>query len=165
MQLVTSNATQDEYTPEQYREMFDELRQTAGSMRKLAELLQSQFSHAYWNKYAHGEIELNREMRQELRFVLRLPALPPTIEEAVAIASPDASVWWDGSEKPTTITMTDAAMPRNQGCTGRGEAKRREGYVSVSRATTSQNERRVALGVSWQEIIENGLRATENANL
>ena len=164
MQLVTSNATQDELTETDYRDMFDEMR-TTGSYATIADRLHSVYSKASWRKYELGQMELTRIMRNELRAANNLPPLPPTITEAVSIASQDASVWWDGSETPTTISMTDATMPRNQGYTGRGEAKRREGYVSVSRATTAQNERRVALGVSWQEIIENGLRATENANL
>lgn len=156
MQLITQNATQDEYTPEQYREMFDELRQTAGSMRKLAELLQSQFSHAYWNKYAHGEIELNREMRQELRFVLRLPALPPTISEAVAIASPDAEVWWDGSEKPTTITMRDGAKQ------GVPATKQRKRYW---RACVEPELQALVGDRDINEIIRLGLRMKEAMDL
>ena len=162
MQLITQNATQDELTETDYREMFDELRQTAGSMRKLAELLQSQFSHAYWNKYAHGEIELNREMRQELRFVLRLPALPPTIQEAVAIASPDASVWWDGSAEPTTISMTDATMPRNLGYTGHGKAVARKRYWRPCLPPELATE---AQGQDLAEIIKLGLQTKRAMDL
>ena len=52
--LVTANADADELSADDYREMFDELKQ-GHSLSQLVALIGSQFSRALWNQYERGE--------------------------------------------------------------------------------------------------------------
>ena len=51
--LVTANAAADELSADDYREMFDELKQ-GHSLSQLVALIGSQFSRALWNQYEAG---------------------------------------------------------------------------------------------------------------
>lgn len=64
----------------------------------------------------------------------------------------------------TGPTRSVESAPRpgcDSGIENMRSARQRTG-VSVSRATNEQNERRQALGASWQDIIEAGLKALES---
>ena len=177
--LVTQNATHDDMTDTAYAEIFAELRQQH-SLAQLCELLHSKYSRALWNKYERGDMQLTRQMRNELRAAVGLPVLPPTVAEAAAAASPDAAVWQVGtgpaehvimvaSPEPLTLHVNGAvsAASGTAPCRQNGDVtevtrtgrKRRQYTRPV--ATVTQNSRRLALGAGWREIIEAGLSALE----
>ena len=94
--LVTKDATLDNLSVNDYRDIFTELRQNL-SLDKLIGVMGSSYSKATWSKYERGELELNRTMRSELRKAVNLPALPETVADAVSHrTSPDAEVWTVG---------------------------------------------------------------------
>jgi hypothetical protein len=185
---ITKDATLDDLSTADYRDMYDELRllnPVTGvytvSLDKFVTLVSSQYSKAQWSKYHNGETTLTRTMRNELRRCVGLKVLPPTVAEATATASPDAAVWQVGdgaaetvilvtSTEPMTLHVNgavsvgevNATMPRNGGYNGQGATKRNETYRTRPTATKAQDERRSALGVKWADIIERGLSALES---
>ena len=185
--LVTRDATLDDLSTQDYRDIYDELREKddrngsyAVSLDKFVTLVSSQYSKAQWSKYHNGETTLTRAMRNELRRCVGLKPLPPTVAEATAGASPDASVWSIGdgpaehvimvtASEPLTLHVNGAVsvadyaagMPRNAGYNGQGATKRQETYRTRPTATKAQDERRSALGAKWAEVIERGLAALE----
>ncbi|MBK8800385.1 MAG: hypothetical protein IPM07_30710 [Anaerolineales bacterium] len=185
--LVTRDATLDDLSTQDYRDIYDELREKddcngsyAVSLDKFVTLVLSQYSKAQWSKYHNGETTLTRAMRNELRRCVGLKPLPPTVAEATATASPDAAVWQVGdgpADSVILVTGTEpimlhvngavsvadytAGMPRNTGYNGQGATKRHEAYRTRPTATKAQDARRSALGVKWAEVIERGLKALE----
>lgn len=185
--LVTKDATLDDLSTQDYRDIYDELREKddrngsyAVSLDKFVTLVSSQYSKAQWSKYHNGETTLTRAMRNELRRCVGLKPLPPTVAEATANASPDAAVWSIGdgpaehvimvtTQEPITLHVNGAvtvASPTAQTAedahvTAVTRTGRHEPYRSRPTASEAQNKRRVALGVKWAEIIERGLAALE----
>lgn len=102
--LVTKDATLDEYTAQDYRDMYEELKD-GRSLGDVVALLKSVYSRAMWHQYQNGERSLNRTMRNELRAAMGKPPLPPTVAEATAQASPDAAVWNVGDGVPEHVIM------------------------------------------------------------
>jgi hypothetical protein len=186
--MITKDATLDDLSTADYRDIYDELREKddcngsyAVSLDKFVTLVSSQYSKAQWSKYHNGETVLTRNMRNELRRCVGVPTLPPTVAEATATASPDAAVWQVGDgpadsvilvtgTEPLTLHVNGAVsvadptaqMPRNSGYNGQGSTKRSETYRTRPTATKAQDARRSALGVKWAEIIERGLSALES---
>lgn len=175
--LVTKDATLDNLSTADYRDIFTELRQNL-SLDKLIGVMSSQFSKATWSKYERQELELNRTMRSELRKAVNLPALPETVADAVNHrTSPDAEVWavGDGAfsagkvllingEHQDLVLHVNGAVsvahqpPCNRGYTG---ATGRKPLIRPV-ASIEQNERRMALSASWNDVIAAGLDALEN---
>lgn len=102
--LVTKDATLDDLSTGDYRDIYDELK-AGRSFGAVVTLLDSQYSRAQWAKYDAGETPLNRIMRNELRVAMGKPPLPLTIAEATAQASPDAAVWSVGEGVPEHVIM------------------------------------------------------------
>ena len=175
--LVTANADADELSADDYREMFDELKQNH-SLSQLVALIGSQFSRALWNQYERGEKPLSRPMRNELRRAVGLAALPPTVAEATATASPSAAVWQVGTgpaqhivmvaETPCTVnvngdvTVTTQTARVTRVTAGRIERKRYirpcipESYLERLQGLTD--------GLTWLDVIDAGLAALEAQN-
>lgn len=106
--LVTRDATLDNLSAGDYRDIFAELRQNL-SLDKLIGVMASQFSKATWSKFERGEMEPNRTMRSELRRAVNLPALPETVTEAVSNrTSPDAAVWMVGDGTAQQVLLVGA---------------------------------------------------------
>lgn len=187
--LVTRDATLDDLSASDYRDIYDELRglgvvpgrEYALSLDQFLALVRSAYSKAQWSKYHNGETKLTRAMRNELRSAMHLPLLPPTVAEATAAASPDAAVWQVGegaaehvimvtTHRPITLHVNGAVTavddtaqhPASVDVTGvtRTVAPRR--YYARPAASAAQNERRLRLGAKWAQIIEAGLDALEN---
>lgn len=182
--LVTRDATLDNLSSQDYRDIFTELRQNL-SLAQLTDVMRSQFSRASWSKYERNEMELNRTMRNELRQAVGLPCLPETVADAVnSRTSPDAAVWslGDGIADRVilvggnyddvmlhvngVVTVADDShmpivvdAPRNRGYTASTQRKPTVRPV----ASVAQNERRAALGASWAAVIDAGLAAMEEA--
>jgi len=178
---VTANATRDSLTNSDYRDIYDEVRALDSqsgkytmSLDKFVTLVTSAYSKAQWSKYHNGQAELTRTMRNELRLAIGYPALPATLEEAVATAHPDARVVQVGSEQATNIVMighnepvtvhvngdisVDANVTEVTGGTRRHRPRRR---LIRPVASEAQNKRRIAAGLSWREVIEAGLAEYE----
>ena len=176
--LVTKDATLDNLSVNDYRDIFTELRQNL-SLDKLIGVMGSSYSKATWSKYERGELELNRTMRSELRKAVNLPALPETVADAVSHrTSPDAEVWTvgDGAFSAGKVLLingehqdlvlhvngTVQAMPHQPPCNlGYTGAVRRKRLIRPV-ASVEQNERRMALSASWNDVITAGLDALEN---
>ena len=185
--LVTRDATLDNLSAADYRDIYDELRgrdaATGGyavSLDKFVTLVTSAYSKAQWSKYHNGETALTRTMRNELRRAVGLPALPPTVAEATAQASPDAAVWQVGdgpaehvimvtTPEPITLHVNGAvsvASGARQQAAGDDvtevtRTKRRRGYIARPVANKTQDSRRQAIGATWRAIIDAGLDALE----
>lgn len=185
--LVTRDATLDNLSTQDYRDIYDELREKdernnsyAVSLDKFVTLVSSAYSKAQWSKYHNGETVLTRTMRNELRRCVGLKVLPPTVAEATASASPDAAVWQVGegpaehvimvtTQEPITLHVNGAVsvassaaqMAQDDAVTAvtRTVAQRRQ-YTRPT-ATDEQDARRIALGVKWKKVIERGLTALE----
>lgn len=198
--LVTKDATLDDLSASDYRDIYDELRQRepdgdkyAISLDKLvtmitAALAKAQWhtpaiSKASWSQYHNGERPLNRQMRSELRLAVGLPALPLTVAEATAQASPDASVWRVGDGVPEHVIMVTAPepitihvngavsivpltpaatdAPCNPTYTPQVTPKRQRRYIARPSVTRAQFDRFAALGSTWRDVIDAGLAALE----
>lgn len=187
---VTRNATMDTLSIAQYREIFEELRNDGSLKARVAAITGkapdpekplsydnwivatgSKFSKALWQKYATGELEApNRDMRNELRALVGLPLLPPTIAEAISVASPDAEVLRIGDEVPDRLIMV--GLPSEAGVTIHANGtvtamieREKERVTSVTPPQVGRikvrrelfdklNARRMALNLSWEEMIE-----------
>lgn len=172
MKLLTSAAGQDEYSAQDYREMYEELREKM-SLDRLVDWLHSRYSKAKWSQYERGVAALTRDMKNELRVAHDRPQLPATVAETTAHASPDASVWLAGEEGAgvETIIMVagDAQRIREavRGAEGalcapskrkRYEVPGRVRPPAVSAVTAARVRR---LGVSWNDVLEAGLGVLE----
>lgn len=178
---VTRNATHDNLSADDYRDIYRELRQYdeqaqryAVSLDKFIGMIGSQFSKALWNKYDHGEKELNRDQRNELRRAVGLTVLPMTITEAVADVDPDAEVAKVGEGTPRKVILLASCEPLTLTVNGEIEADPLTSHVTVVTralrprkrlvrpvASIEQNKRRMAVSASWSEIIEAGLKVLE----
>ncbi len=179
--LVTKDATLDDLSMGDYRDIFDELRpidpKTGNrlSLDKFIASIKSQWSKALWGRYDNGEPVLNRSMRSELRVGVGLPPLPLTIEQATAQASPDASVWKVGEGTPEHVIMVgneQITLHVNSGVSvvhperhvtkvTVGQVQRE--YTARPYVSKTQKARFLALPVrSWSEVIDVGLAAMEN---
>jgi hypothetical protein len=176
--VVTQHATHDDKSDAEYAEIFAELREQH-SLAQLCTLLRSKFSRAQWNKYERGETALTRTMRNELRAAVGVIVLPPTLDEVAATINPDALVVKVGSDTPHSVILVGIAESLTIGVNGRITAQHtteplEARVTSVTRAlrrryhrpvaSEAQEARRVALDVSWQEIIQAGLRALEETD-
>ena len=104
---VSKDASQDNLTESDYRDIFAELRDGI-SLAKFCVLVSSSFSPATWNKWELGRLPLTRTMRQELRRGVSMVALPPTLAECVANVDPDAEVVRVGEEPVRFVILTGA---------------------------------------------------------
>lgn len=173
--LVTRDATLDDLSVADYRDIYDELRQDK-SLGAVVALLQSEYSRAMWHQYEHGERALNRTMRNELRAAMNRTLLPPTVAEATAQASPDAAVWTVGDGVPEHVIMVSATpvtlhvngsvstVAQTSNVTGvtRGKFQRKR-YVRPCVPFEYAERLAGLVGVSWQDVFERGLQAYENA--
>ena len=180
--LVTRDASLDDLSAGDYRDIFDELRpidpKTGNrlSLDKFIAGINSQWSKALWGRYDHGEPVLNRSMRSELRVGVGLPPLPPTVEQAIGQASPDASVWRVGEDVPQHVIMVGnepvtlhvnsgvtVAVPERRVTNVTGGQVQRE-YTARPYVSKTQKRRFLALPVrsSWGDVIEAGLAVLEN---
>ena len=164
MQIRTANATQfQDESDEEYRIIYQELRKTL-TLRKFVEYIGSSMSHATWDKYDKDPKMLTRRMRQELRRAVKLPPLPPTVQEAISDVDADATV----------AVLDETAGDLNLVVLGNLEDERWLRLISIPNrparvrgkmarpvADERQIERRAALDVSWREVLEAGLAILE----
>jgi hypothetical protein len=111
IQILTRDAAASEnLTAADYREIYDELRSKT-TLREFAHVIGSGRSFAWWSKYERGEAHLARQDRNDLRRAVGLPALPLSVEEAVAGISPDAVVYRIGDQLADRIVIIADPQP------------------------------------------------------
>lgn len=178
IRLVTVNATQDQLTDADYRDIFDELHDKGISLETFIELSGSTYSKAQWSKYARGLIVLNRAMKADLRRAVSEKEMPLTVAEATATADPDAAVWMVGEgaaahvimvgQTPVTLHVNGSVQiveldPTPNTALGANTAPTRlRKRIIRPCANERQNERKLRLeDVSWNDVIEAGLEVYE----
>lgn len=185
--VVTANAGQDSLTDADYREIYDEVRgfdAESGKYRVSLEvfvgLVQSEFTRAAWSNYHLGKMRLNRTMRSELRRAVGLPALPPSVAEAVAGVDEDATVVRVGDDDlvrrvvlvasgaPVTVRWNGAAAAWVGEETSPGKTKTaaellqlvtpvtraRKGVFVPTGVFDRVNAVRQRRGLSWAQVLE-----------
>lgn len=168
--LVTRDATLDDLSASDYRDIFSEIREKM-SLDKFCALVNSQYSKAQWSKYEHDTaMQPTRPMRNELRRAVGAQELPPTVAECAAQASPDAAVWRVGEGTPEHVIMVgneqitlhvnsgvSVVTPQARVTNVTGGQNQRE-YTARPYVSKAQKERFLALPVSsWAEVIDAGL--------
>ncbi len=173
--LVTRDATLDDLSAGDYRDIFSEIREKM-SLDKFCGLVNSQYSKAQWSKFEHdANMQPTRPMRNELRRAVGQPELPPTVAECTAQASPDAAVWRVGEGTPEHVIMVGSdpvTLHVNSGVSvvvperhvtrvTTGQAQRE--YTARPYVSKLQKERFLALPVrlTWGEVIDAGLWVLE----
>jgi len=181
---VTRDATLDDLSDKDYREIYEELsrlsqdgKRTKDSLSfdKFIALIGSDLSKALWAKYEGGEIRLNRKQRNQLRAAMNRPLLPPTVAEATAQASPDAAVWQVGEGVPEHVIMV-SNVPITLHVNGSVQTVTQKCDVTTVTRPTRTRKRVVRpfipieykerlerlTDVSWIDVIERGLAQYEN---
>jgi hypothetical protein len=173
--LVTRDATLDDLSLSDYRDMVVEMRGTL-SIDKMITALGSVWSKPLWAKVEKGESAPNRSQRNELRRYFGMPPLPPTVAEATGTASPDAAVWQVGDGTAEHVILVTTAQPmtlhvngavtvasdnaqnaRNPGDNGLGRVRRQRRYIARPSVSEAQYGRYLALGAKWTDVIDAGL--------
>jgi hypothetical protein len=126
--LLTRDAALDEYTLEQYWEIYQEVRgwhQEYSEKTKLWEwkylLTLDEFlsvvgeppSKASWSRYhqTEGREGLSRVMRNRLRAAMNLPPLPDTVAEVMdRWVRPNSSVWLAGDGEADRVVLVGASV-------------------------------------------------------
>lgn len=171
---VTKDATLDDLSVQDYRDIFTEVREKM-SLDKFVALSGSQYSKAQWSKYEHDEtMAPSRAMRNDLRRAVGKKELPLTVAEAVGAASPDAAVWQVGDGVPQHVIMvgddpvtihvneTVQVVALEPPVTELQAPPRPRRPCKRMWVTEAQQARLAALGdVSDSDIIEAGLRVWE----
>lgn len=119
--LTSRAASADTLADADYRDIYQEVRgydQATGqyrlSLRGFTALIQARFpgeeclSIAYWSKYHNNLTALSRRARNELRALVGLPGLPPTVAEATADVDPDATVYQVGDDPADRVILVGA---------------------------------------------------------
>lgn len=96
--LVTANATADELSEQDYRDIFAELRGNH-TLRQFVTLSGTGYSIAWWSQFEAGIKSLTYRARCDLRRAVGLPTLPVPISDAVAEGvDDDAAVYRVGDD-------------------------------------------------------------------
>lgn len=96
--LITRDATRDNLTEDDYRDIFAELRQ-GYTLRQFAELSRTGYSIAWWSQFEAGAKPLTHRAKQDLRHAVGLPPLPMLVSDAVETGvDPDAVVYRVGDD-------------------------------------------------------------------
>lgn len=95
--LLTVNATHDDLATDDYRQIYDELRDRGRrNLRDFVELIGSAYSIAWWSRYETDQLRLTRTAKNELRAAVALPKLPAAVAELLsdpATVNPNAAVY------------------------------------------------------------------------
>lgn len=174
---LTINAATDNLGPEDYRDIYNELRRQdpeepgryAISLDAFIQAIGSQYSKAAWSKYHRAQLDLNRTMRNELRQAVGLAALPPTVQDAMAHLDPNAEVIQVGDDQPRRAVLIGHPEPIllyiNGGVQVDEPRAAKKGHVTaVTRPRRGRiavpmdlyrrlNQRRKQAGLTWSELI------------
>lgn len=190
--VVTRDADLDALHPDDYREIYDEIRgyrveedKYSVSLDAFVDLVHSQFSKAAWSKYHRGELELNRTMRNELRRAVGMPDLAPSVAEVTAEVDPNALVVRVGEGTIDRLVMVAGHEPMTVAVNGSVRAwvmdahddspvvdvtavarprRKRAGVSLRPDAFERYNALRVAHGLTWEELLELAWQRLEPAD-
>ena len=116
--VITRDGALDALHPDDYREIYDEIRQYDAatnrygvSLDKFVALVESSYSKTAWWKWHQGELELTRTMRNELRRAVGMSEMNLTIAEAVAGVDANAEVVQVGSDTPRRVVLVGTDEP------------------------------------------------------
>lgn len=161
---VTRDAQADNLSPDDYHEIFEELRR-GHSLRQFVEIIQSVYSIAYWSKVDRGDAALTRPACNELRRAVGFPDLPVTVEEALSTVDPNAVVYQIGDDRPERVILVGCNQPLRMSLNGtlaanvhvtRVTRRRHRASVSIQDNVHERlNALRTARGWSWNELFEN----------
>jgi hypothetical protein len=161
---ITGDAGQDDLDDNDYREIYDELRQ-GHSLRNVVALV-GVLSPSWWMQYENGSKALTWTARCGLRRAVGLPMLPVPVGEALKDVDPNAEVWKVGDDehpdrvlliaRPGAVTVhwngdgpvelsDDTTMPLYANVTGVTRAepsggsitRRKRANITVSRETAT----------------------------
>ena len=165
---VTKNAAIDTYTDTDYREMLDEnwpLDDSGKriSLDKLMARIDSSVNKAMWWKWQKGEGNLTRSMKNDLRRLVGLAELPPTVEAIAQALDPNIEVSQVGIPTHMLLIPDDVVISTAGGkvtarpVTPVTDASRRTNY---RRPWIKKEYRKVMdeLGVSWEQVFDAGLQ-------
>lgn len=114
--LVTANATADELSEQDYRDIFSELRGNH-TLRQFVTLSGTGYSIAWWSQFEAGVKSLTYRARCDLRRAVGLPTLPVPVGDAVADGvDDDAAVYRvgdDGKARRVLLVATQAPVTVN----------------------------------------------------
>jgi len=140
--LITQNATTDNLSEQDYKDIFEELRSTI-TLRQFISLSGSSLSPARWSQWAGGSRPLSREMKKDLRRAVNLDGLPPTIEEAISSVHPDAAVAQIGEDKVHRVLLIGLPGPVTVHWNGNGpQAHQNAPRTVVTGVTATKPARR-----------------------
>jgi len=170
-------AGSDDKTPEDYRDIFEELRANR-SLRKLVEAAGAAEGRiAYWSRYERNPDAVpDLDGKNELRRLVGLPQLdPPAGAVVAAAADPAAAVWQVGDGPadrvillaqpgPVTIhvneagpqVMDGAPLPAQTHVQGRTQAQRRKAYWTVRLPPEWRTELE-SRGLDLRQIVQQAL--------
>ena len=165
---VTKNAAVDTYADTDYREMLEENWPVDESgkrisLDKLILHIDSSVSKAMWWKWQKGEGNLTRSMKNDLRRLVGLPELPPTVEAIAQGLDPNIEVSQVGIPTHMVLIPDDVVIST---AGGKVTARPVTTVTEPSKRTTyhrpwiKKEYRKVMedLGVSWEQVFEAGLQ-------
>lgn len=178
MTTLTTAATHDNLTDQDYRDIYDELR-AGHALRGFIQIAGSTLSASWWSQWEKGDKNLTRRARNDLRRAVGLPLLPPTVEEAIAAhvhpdatvaklgddpqarrvlvlaTSADVTVTWNGSGPQMAASADVTGVARN----GRQNTTRKAGRTPRAALSLDLsfharlNAARLQAGQSWPEFL------------
>lgn len=170
--LLTHRAGQvDDLTDDDYRDIYDELRQKM-TLRQFVSLAGEQPSRiAWWSKYERSECHLSRAARNALRRAVGMPELAFTVVEAVASVDVNAAVWQIGDSRPADRVLVigvdgplritlDGDAPPVAGVPSPKRIRPRNTVSIPDELWRELNARRQTAGQSWPAFLA---RLIENA--
>lgn len=168
---VTRDAQVDSLSPDDYREIFEELRR-GRSLRQFVDLVQSVYSIAYWSKVDRNDAVLTRPACNELRQAVGLAPLPITVEDALSTVDPNAVVYQIGDDRTERVILVGCNQPLRMSLNGtlaanvhvtRVTRRRHRASVSIQDNVHERlNALRTARGWSWNELFENLVEELES---
>jgi hypothetical protein len=170
----------DDWPLSKYQEAYKAVRE-GRSLSQVKEALGSQESKANWGRFETRN-RINLAMKNDLRRYSGAPEIMASANDALAhYTTPNATVWFvgDAGEKAdrvilidpeASISIGDNAITIGSESTQMAEKDDVQGCTKPKRRRTDTerykafNERRKALGISWEEVHEAGLQFWEKQN-
>jgi hypothetical protein len=150
---ITINASKDDLTEEDYRAIYDELREGI-SLDKFCGLIGTVYTKATWNNWENGKTRLTRPMKSELRRAVALPPLPATLHEVMDTVDPDTEVVRIGDQAVNRVILTGHVGTLNLALNGSVEVmdtySQESPVISVTRGVGARRDRRFRPTVSLE---------------
>ena len=146
LRQITANAEVDALTADDYRTIYEEVRSKM-SLRQFVEQVGGAYSIAWWSKYERDQIHLTRGAKNELRRLVGLDMLPPSLSEVVATIDPDATVYQIGDDTPNRVVLVGCPDPITIRLNGTIEVIDEEGVPCNPVTAVTPGRRRAAISL------------------